>query len=394
MARFPSRGFLALALLLLVLPAKASERVEAMLATVTAEPLAGNAAFAIGFVDFTALYAAYGGDPAGTSLGKVLEQRDPPSLAIMDALLRIYSFIDFLPYLRAGGPHWEEWLGFAFPHLRWGLSPGPPPPPPRHPGAATAPRAAAIEAALAARGLERVEVAGVTLHAKGQEGSIDVERRLPGYPFWGELGSAERLALLPQALVGSRFDRVTADAVTAPRLAGLPLVAAGVRAVDAAGLPGALLQLTLVRDDFSPEYIKALMAPGSALDEAKAALEAQAPGPLPPFGLLVLADRQDAQGEESLVALVYDDAAAAAVAAQTLPLRLAAYRPLKQQRSLLELLGMVPSVTVMALEGKHVVLLRLALDPAAPQEKRRDGQGYYTLLRGLMTRDLGWLTWK
>jgi hypothetical protein len=375
-------------------PAAASERVETMLRTVAAAPLAESPAFAVGFVDFAALYAAGGAERAGRDFATAVERRDPASLALIDALLRINSDIGFLPYLLTGGARWPEWLGFDFFALDWAMMLGEPPRQRLYLGLQTAPHRAAIEAALAARGLARSESGGVPLFAKGAEGGIDAKGRLPGYPFWGEVGSAERLALLPDALAGSRYDATTAGMTAGPYLGEDAVIAAGVHAVDDAVLPGALLQLTLLRGDFSPDYVKALLAPGSAVDEAKAALEAEAPGPLPPFRLLVLADRQGPAGEETLVALVYDQPAEAAVAAATLPGRLAAYRPAKQSGSLLELLDMTASVGVAAWDGKAVVLLRLTLDPATAKAGRPAGFGYRTLMHGYFMRDLRWLTWK
>lgn len=375
-------------------PAPASERVETMLRTVAAAPLTESPAFAAGFVDFAALYTAGGAERAGLDFATVVQRRDPASLALIDALMRIYSDIGFLPYLLAGGAQWPEWLGFDFLALDWALQLGEAPRQRLYLGLDVVPRRAAIEAALTARGLTRGESGGVAVFTRGPDGGLDVKARMAGYPFWGEVGSSERLALLPGALAGSRFDAIAATMIAGPTLGDDATIAAGVHAVDDAALPGALLQFTLLREDFSPEYVKALMAPGTALDEAKAALEAEAPGPLPPFALLLLADRQGPVGEEALVALVYDEAADAAVAAATLPARLAAYRPARQSGSLLELLGMAPSITVASWDGKSVVLLRLTVDPATAKPDRPAGFGYRVLMRGYHMRDLRWLTWK
>lgn len=370
-------------------PASAeSARVEQMLQTVGAEAFAGAPTY-LSYVDFDALYAA-SGFAGGAWRSLPAAEREAQEKLLWDALLRIHTDLPFLSYLRSAEDRWPGWLGFDYGDLDWSVSLGEPPRGLIYLGLDALP-AAAVEAALTARGLTRREADGTVYFARGQEGGIDPKSREPGYPFWGELGSAERLALLPHALLGSRFTEVTAAAATGPRLAEDPAVAAAFAAATAdAGVT--LFQATLLREDFSPWYIKALLPAGTSIEQAQAELEAQAPGPLPAFELVLFGDRQGAAGPEAVLALVYASRAEAEQAAATLPGRLAAFRPQKSDRPLLEILASTATTGVVEHGGRFVALLVLRPDPAS--EARPAPWAYRTLLRSVWSRDAAWLTWK
>ncbi len=370
--------------------AAASERIEQMLQTVTAAPLQSSS-FLVSYVDFQSLYATTEFERDGW---RDLEgsPRQRAEKQQFDALRRVSSFVPYLPYVKLAGDFWLDWLGFDYTALDWTVTIDEPPEQIVYLGFDSLPRDA-IEAALAARGLTRSPGEGAVFFAKGEDGAIDPRHRLPGYPFWGELGASERLALLPHALMGSRFAAITAAAVEAPRLASDSEVTALLSAAADPDGGASLLQFTLIADDFSPDAIVAGLMPDTAPEEARAQLEVQAPGPLPPFSMLLLADRQTDAGDEALVALVYDTAAEAGIAVETLPMRLAVYRPWKQTKPLLEVLHVVVEARLVEADGKSVALLRLTQDPAY-RGLRKPGLTYRALLRAYVQRDLGWLTWK
>ena len=371
--------------------AMAEERTDQMLDSVWSAPIA-QAPASLGFVDFAALYATTGFQREGW------RQLNAPAMQaqeklMVDALKRIYTDLPYLPYILLGGSQWAGWLGFDVTDVDWAASLGEPPSRLLYLGLAEPP-VAAIEAAFAARGAERSEQDGIVFFARGEERRIELKDRQPGYPFGGEIGQSERVALLPHALVGSPGTELTLNAATGQRLSEDPAAAALVRTAADAGEGGSLLQFTLLSDDFSPDYVKALLPAGSSIEEAKAKLEAQAPGPLPAFRLALFADRQSAAGDEALVALWYDDASDAAVAIETLPGRLMAYRPAKRTDPLQVVLMASVEAKVVEAEGGAIALLRLSPDPALWRQDAPPGFLYRTLMQGLYMRDLGWLTWK
>lgn len=379
---------LTLGLAALAQPAVAGEGyTKQMLESVAAEPLAGAPAV-LSYVDFDALYA-WSGFAGGDWRALPPGEREAQEALLWDALLRINTHLPFLQYLRAAEQGWTPWLGVDYAALDWAATLGPVPQDLLYLGF-DAPPLPAIEAALAARGLERSEAEGIVFYGRGEDGRISPVDREPGYPFWGALGASERLALLPHALVGSRFEAVTRAAALGPRLTADAAVSA---AFAAATGEGALLQATLLREDFSPWYIKALLPAGTSIEQAQAELETQAPGPLPAFELVLLGDRQGTAGEETVIALVYATRADAETAAATLPARLAAYRLKQPQRTLLEQVGATASASVVEQEGRYVALV--VLRPGAdPDPKRPPAYAYRVLIMSYLQQDAGWLTWK
>ncbi len=388
---------LALALLLgatTVLPASASEPVEAMLDTVAASAFDGPLDM-IGFIDFAALYEQNGLDVAGTTLSSVVsgdgDQADAET-RLLAGLRRIGYPPNHLQYVFADPDGWPRWYGFDMLDVAWTLEAVQPPRQLLYLGLDTSSRTEAIEAALAGRDFTTDTTGDVPFFRKGEDGGIDLVNREPGRPFGGELGGAEFLALLPQALLGSRFSEATATAARAPRAADDPSLSAGIRVVDSDALPGRLMQLVVLRYDFSPEFATSMLEPDASPEEAQAWLEAQVPGSLPAFETALFADRQDGGAEEALVALVYDSAEDAARAAETLPLRLDAYQPSRASATLGALLGGTRSIEVVEQDGKHVVLLRIAYS-ADEVAANRPALGYQRLLSTITTRDTAWLTW-
>ncbi|MBX3031160.1 MAG: hypothetical protein KF809_13515 [Chloroflexi bacterium] len=385
---------LGLALLLgatTALPASASEPVEAMLDTVAASAFDGQANVA-GFIDFTALYEEHGLEVSGATLPALLAGDPDDQHRLITALRRIGYPAAFLSFIFVEDGGWHRWYGFDMLDVAWTLEGGQLPDQLLYLGLDTTARAEAIRAVLVARDFTVDTIGDIPLFSRGTDGGVDIRNREPGRPFGGELGGAEFLALLPQALLGSRFSEVTATAAPAPRAADDPSLTAGIRAVDSDALPGRLMQFVVVRSNFSPEHALSLLAPDLSPTEAQATLDTQVPGPLPAFETLLFADRQDGGAEEALVALVYDSAEDAARAAETLPLRVDAYQMIARTHTLGDLLGGARSVEVVEQDGKHVVLLRIAYQ-ADEIEEGRGALGYQRLLSTIMTRDTAWLTW-
>lgn len=371
------------------LPAAGSERVEAMLGSVSAPAFEG-APNLVSFIDLAALYEENGLDVTGRTLPSILADKEA-SEPFIAALWRLNSPISFLSFILVDKEGWGRWYGFDMLEVEWVLEGGQPPRQLLYLGLDTTARAEAIAAALTARGMTAAE-GEVPFFSKGVDGGIDVKSREPGRPFGGELGGAEFLALLPDALLGSRYGGLTETAALAPRIADNPSLAAGIRAVDSDALPGRLIQFVLIREDFAPDYVKTLLPTGQSLEEAQAQLEKQAPGPLPAFEALLFADRQDGAADELLVALVYGSAEAAAIAAETLPLRLEAYQLERHSETIGQLLGEQRTLEVVEQDGKSIVLLRVTQTPEAGEDRR--ALGYRLLIAGVIQRDAGWLTWK
>lgn len=179
-----------------------------------------------------------------------------------------------------------------------------------------------VRAAFAKRDFESQQIAGVeTLcWAEGcdQGLAIDLRSRNPANPFGGDFGRREPVALLPGILLHSPAietltGMIQAAAGAAPSLLANPDYAA---IADLVGVDGAtdadLIQIQIYRQE-------------SIADFSVPELPDGAPGPLPPYSVAALADLQDGDTQIALVALVYDDAAVAELAAHELAARVASF---------------------------------------------------------------------
>lgn len=217
--------------------------------------------------------------------------------------------------------------------------------------------AAAIGAALQARDFSQAEVSGVTVWHRFDDLAISMMDRDTADPFGGHLGAAARIALLPDMLANARSWPLINGIIGAaqgdlPSLADDPAYRALAGAITA---PDGLL-------------IQALFFGGEALQVAGdptqlgLTLPAADLGPLPPYTLAALADRQEGSDQVHLIGLVYADAPTAQVAADVLAGRLADFRlSTRPDEVLIERFGATVSASVVesAADGLAVALVEV-----------------------------------
>lgn len=179
----------------------------------------------------------------------------------------------------------------------------------------------AIGAALQARDFDQTSVDGVTVWHRFDDLTVSIADRNTADPFGGHLGAAARIAVWPDMLANARSWPLINAIISAvrgeqPSLADDPAYRALAEAITAAD--GLLIQ--------------ALFFPGEVLqltgDPASAGGAQPTPdiGPLPPYELAVLADRQEGNEQVHLIGLTYADAPTAQVAAEVLAARLSDFR--------------------------------------------------------------------
>ncbi len=240
---------------------------------------------------------------------------------------------------------------------------------------------AAIEAAYAARDYTTDQAAGLTVYcgpAGCDAGSrMSPRDREPGDPFGGNLGRQQPVLLLPladegyQLLSSASFEVVTnsAEAATgeAPSLADDPAWQAAVRAVTAGG-----------------ELRQAYFTTAEMVTP-----EADPVAPLSPYELLVLAETGTDDGEISSATLVYPALAEAEAAAASLEVRIEAYQSLVFRAPLSDRLReREQTYAVTAFEDADTGLgIMQVVFRGQPNEL----SFYRELIRGLLSRDLGWL---
>ena len=167
---------------------------------------------------------------------------------------------------------------------------------------------------------------GLTVWHRNEDGRVSLAQGEPGDPFVGPLGMAARIALLPGQLVGTRFWSMTREVVDTaagryPSLAD----ALDYRTLAEAALEGdgALIQAQFL-GPLDAGFVAA--DPFAILGDGTDAPSPEGPA-LPPYGLVILADRQEGPDQVSLIALLYHDATTAAAAAAVLSERLGSFAP-------------------------------------------------------------------
>lgn len=216
---------------------------------------------------------------------------------------------------------------------------------------------------------------------------VDIENRNMANPFGGHLGRAEPVAMRPGYLINSAGIElvqmmIAADTGQATSLADVPEFVALVEAITQ---DGPLIQAHFL----SPADVGII--PG---DPTMLFTEQDAPnvladyGPLPVYNMSVLADTQDDDGTIHIAALVYADAADAAIAADEIAQRLSTLRlPLDADETVLEMFGAtVESAVYESADGLAVAVARVRYDPPA---NRLDTPGlmYSRLIRSLWMRE-------
>lgn len=240
---------------------------------------------------------------------------------------------------------------------------------------------AAIEAAYAARDYTTDQAAGLTVFC-GPSGCaagdrLSLENREPGDPFGGHLGRQQPVLLVPltdegyQLLSTTSLELVTASAEAAtgdaPSLADDPAWQAAVRAVTADGV---LRQAWFTTADMVTPQADPVTA-------------------LSPYELLLMAETGTADGEIASATLVFPTLAEAEAGADSLEQRIEAYQSLVFRAPLLDHLserGYRYAVSAFedAETGLGLAQVVIRGDP--------DQISFYReLVRGLLSRDLGWL---
>lgn len=297
------------------------------------------------YVDLAALGAAAGVEPA-TRLAD-LESLAPDQRSAVEALLARLVAIRRLAFgLQEDAGRWQATLGIDFLQVGWISESALAKLPVKLLGGETLPRGDDL-AGLARAGFVPVEREGVTLWSAAGSGAEDL-------PMWRDLGSAPCLFRAARALLGAATCEILEVALAverggSPSLADLPRYRLLAEAIaDPALSAGPVLQMVVVDEVFG---------------ERRFSRQSDGAG-LPPFGLFAFAERQDATGHQLVLALTYDERAAAEEAAAGLAATLTTHRRL-------DLLRHFPGLDIRAsvvesADGAAAVVL-LAMPQGAPQ---------------------------
>ncbi|MBP8973015.1 MAG: hypothetical protein KBH93_04000 [Anaerolineae bacterium] len=230
----------------------------------------------------------------------------------------------------------------------------------------------AIGAALQARDFSQADVSGVTVWHRFDDLAISAADRDTADPFGGHLGAAARIALLPDMLANARSWPLINGIIGAaqgnlPSLADDPAYRALAGAITA---PDGLLIQALF---FSGEALQAAGDPA----QLGLAMPAADLGPLPPYALAVLADRQEGNDQVHLIGLVYADAPTAQAAADVLATRIADFRlSTRPDIVLAEEFGATVSASVIEREADGLAVALVEARYPLPAE-RSDAGGHF-----------------
>jgi hypothetical protein len=206
--------------------------------------------------------------------------------------------------------------------------------------------AEAIGAALQARDFSQADVNGVMVWHRFDDSAVSIADRNTADPFGGHLGAAARIALLPDMLANARswglIEAIIGAAQDAlPSLADDPAYRALAEAITA---PDGLLIQALFFDGV------ALGAVAGDPTQPGLVMPAEDLGPLPPYALVALADRQEGNDQVHVIGLVCADAPTAEAAAEVLAGRITDFRLSTQpDEVLVERFG--ASITASVVEG-------------------------------------------
>jgi hypothetical protein len=242
---------------------------------------------------------------------------------------------------------------------------------------------------LAGRDFAMAVLDGFTVWHRNEDGRVSLDQRAPGDPFVGRLGMAARIAVLPSQLVGTRFWSMTHEVVSTA--AGhYPSLADSIDYRTLAEVAqegdGTLIQAQFL-GPLDAGFVPA--DPFALLRDGVAALTPDGPG-LPPYGLALLADRQEGVDQVALIALFYPDVETAAAAAAILAARLASFATAEVASWDVRV---DPPRVYLGEDGvaAAVASLRHPLATAAA-EGAPAGGAFALWLRAFVTRDLGLLT--
>lgn len=239
----------------------------------------------------------------------------------MNWLIRIVEAPDFLPYIPMEAGKMAEVVGFEWlVDVDWSLEFGEVPDTALLIGGTLIPEA--ISAALDRRDFSPTHISGVPVWHRFEDLVGFLGRRDVADPFWGWIGGASRIALLPDVVAGTRTWSMIRGIIAAvmdeePSLADDPGYQALVETITAEGL---LLQASFFSAALGSP--KTLMARLPQDLYARLRPLAESAGRLPPYLLGVLADRQHGTDQAVLLALAYADGPTALAAVNTLVQRI------------------------------------------------------------------------
>jgi len=325
------------------------------------------------YVDFQALYMSEGID-------ELRQTADPAALAkavpLGAMMARLVAGPEALTSVFATAAQMPDVVGFGwFADVNRSLEYGSPPQTALILAGTFDPDA--IAAALSARGFEQAERGGVPVWHRLEDAQIDMTAREIADPFGGNLGSAARIAVLPGHLANSRYWALTEAIIAAAQDEQESLADnADYRALaEAITAPDGLLIQALF---FLPEDIGAV--PG--LDEAITA----GYGPLAPYTLAALADRQEGSDQVHLIGLVYADAAQAQAAADEVATRIRTFgQPRAPGDVLVERFGAELTASVVESDSAGNAVALVEVRYPLP-ENRTDPQTNQFITGGLMYR--------
>lgn len=299
----------------------------------------------VSYIDYRALEAAWPATPIYESWAEwntASEAKDFGARLWMSNRMRMAAGPMFWEYFNLGGET-SSLVGFDYLDIDRSIAFGTPP----AQGVILAGdfNTDAIITAFTAREYEAVNVDGMivdpgnaqelTLLQGGDPTKVDLQNRNPANPFGGELGRRELVAVAPGYLLNSPSKSTFQNLVETytddqPALSEDSSYAAAARAIsDGEGLLIQALFLNPLSVGFAPGD-PASLPPGLTQEQIEAILanpllNGETYGPLAPYTLAIMADRQEGDEQVILVALVYSDEAAAQSAAAELTNRLAAF---------------------------------------------------------------------
>jgi hypothetical protein len=264
-----------------------------------------------------------------------------------------------------------------------------------------------IAAAHAARGFTSTNAGDWTLlcGASGcDEGfAIDLDVREPAAPFGGQLGRQQPLLLSAGTLLSSAsLDTVEAMRDTADRtrrsLADDPAVRSALGAIPDDAM---LRQVTLVPPQLLLPAIGSFLNDAVTAEEFSLRLERVAPGPIPQYRLVILADTATLDEQVAYVALAYDTEADARSAAAALPGRIDVLDSIDDLRPLRELFedqGVtdIEAAVHVAPEGSGAAAVLELRAPLPSSDLTRDPVArsslpYRLVVEMVLSRDVFWL---
>lgn len=282
------------------------------LALVPDSLLTGNGWATVRYVDFEALFVAEGINELRLTADLPTLMKAVPLVGILsrvvvgpEALQSVFATADRMPQVVG-----FEWVADVNRALEYGA------PPETALILAGTFDESAVAAALEDRGFEQAERSGVTIWHRLEDAEVNLQAREIADPFGGNLGMAARIAILPGHLANSRYWAMIEDiAATAQHEKGSMAENADYRALAevVTASDGWLIQAMF----FLPEDI----GRWPALDSDPTASY----GPLMPYTLAVMADRQEGNDQVHVIGLVYADTAQAQAAADEVAARISAF---------------------------------------------------------------------